>query len=87
MAFMLGHCYRLKLTVTITWNRNDNISIFCIDFLGITVIPGIAGIGSCFRIFLITPMGIHFILEYFLQYQGMQLLQKLTGIGFCLELG
>ena len=41
---MFGHCYRLKLAVTVTWNRNDRLSMFGLDFLRITAIPGVAGI-------------------------------------------
>ena len=33
-AFMFGHCYWLKRPVTVTWNRNDKLSMFGLDFFG-----------------------------------------------------
>ena len=37
-AFMFGHCYRLKLALTVTWNRNDRLSMFGLDFLRIAAV-------------------------------------------------
>ena len=83
---MFRHCYRLKLAVTVTWNRNDRLSMFGLDFLRITAIPGVAGIVPCHRILFIAQMGIHFAFKHLLQHLGMQLFQKLAHIRFCLEL-
>ena len=35
---MFGHGYRLKLAVTVTWNGNDGLSMFGLDFLRITAV-------------------------------------------------
>ena len=35
---MLGHCYRLKLTIAITGDRDDGFSMFGLDFLRIATI-------------------------------------------------
>ena len=83
---MFRHCYRLKLAVTVTWNRNDRLSMFGLDFLRITAISGVASVISYHRILFISQMGIHFTFKHLFQYLGMQLLQKLAHIGFCLEL-
>ena len=77
---MFGHCYWLKLAVTVTWNRNDRLSMFGLDFLRITAIPGVAGIVPCYRILFIAQMGIHFAFKHLLQHLGMQLFQKLAHI-------
>ena len=83
---MFWHCYRLKLAVMVTWNRNGRRSMFGLDFLRITAIPGVAGVISCHIILFITQMGIHFTFKHLFQYLGMQQLQKLAYIGFCLKL-
>ena len=41
---MFGHRYRLKLAVTVTWDGNDRLSMFGLDFLRITAITGVAGV-------------------------------------------
>ena len=86
MTFMFGDCYRFKLAVTVTRNGNDRFSMFGLDFLRITAIPGVAGIVPCHRILFIAQMGIHFAFKHLLQHLGMQLFQKLAHIRFCLEL-
>ena len=83
---MFGDCYRFKLAVTVTRNGNDRFSMFGLDFLRITAIAGVAGVISCHRILFIAQMGIHFAFKHLFQYLGMQLLQELAYIGFCLEL-
>ena len=50
---MFRHCYRLKLAVTVTWNRNDRLSMFGLDFLRITAISGVASVISAQRKFLV----------------------------------
>ena len=82
---MFGHCYRLKLAVTVTWNRNDRLSMFGLDFLRITAIPGVASIVPCHRILFIAQMGIHFAFKHLLQHLGMQLFQKLAHISSVLN--
>ena len=83
---MFWNCYRFKLAVTVTGNGDDRLSMVGLDFLRITAISGIAGVIIGHGILFISPMGIHFTLEHFLQYLGMQLFKKLAYIGFCLEL-
>ena len=83
---MFGHCYRLKLAVTVTGNGYNRFPMFSLDFFRITAIPGVAGVVPCHSILFIAQMGIHFAFKHLLQYLGMQLLQKLAYIGFCLEL-
>ena len=36
---MFGHCYWLKLAVTVTWDGNDCLSMSCLNFLQIATIP------------------------------------------------
>lgn len=83
---MFGHRYRLKLAVTVTWDGNDRLSMFGLDFLRITAITGVAGVISCHRILFIAQMDIHFAFKHLFQHLGMQLFQELAHIGFCLEL-
>ena len=83
---MFGHCYRLKLAVTVTRNGNDRFSMFGLDFLRITAIPGVASVVSCLRILFITQMGIHFAFKHLFQYLRMQLLQEPDHIGFRFKL-
>ncbi len=83
---MFWHCYRLKLAVTVTWDGNDKLSMFGLDFLRITAIMGVAGVISCHRILFIAHLGIHFAFKHLLQHLGMQLFQELAHIRFCLEL-
>mgnify|MGYP007043016709 CR=1 FL=1 len=85
-AFTLWNCYRIKLAVAVTWNGDNRLSIFGLDFPRITAIPGITDIVFRCRMLLIAQMGIHFNLKHFFQYLGMQLFQKLAHISFCLEL-
>ena len=83
---MFGDCYRFKLAVTVTRNGNDRFSTFGLDFLRITAISGVASVISYHGILFITQMGIHCAFKHLFQYLGMQLLQKLAHIGFCLAL-
>ena len=67
-TLVFGNNYGLEFTVTVMENRNDRLSMFSLDFLRITTIPGIAGIVPCHRILLITQMRIHLTFKHFLQY-------------------
>lgn len=58
----------------------------CIDFLRIAAVAGIAAVFPRYRILPIAQMCIHFAIQHLLQHFGIQLIQKLTYIRFCLEL-
>ena len=83
---MFRHCYRLKLAVSVAGNEYDCLTVLGLDFLRIAAVSGIAAVVPRHRIFLIAQMRVHFAFQHLLQHLGMQLLQKLAYIRFCLEL-